>query len=170
MYGAASLLCRQNFPRNKFPTQSYTIVCNYQNNYTLALRNMKNITNFSLTLHPMKKIILSILLSVTLISAIHSIVGVTEYVIDNGLGTYSSIAKVDVIESLPMADCAISVTGLTVPPSAFTILRNITTAFILTFTSALLLLSFYGNIELKLLNCLRSVDNCHRLLPYHGFV
>lgn len=118
----------------------------------------------------MKKIILSILLSVTLISTIHSIVDITEYVIDNGLGTYSAIAEVDAIESLPTADYAISATGLTVPPSAFTVLRNISVAFILIFTSALLLLSFYGNLELKILNCLRSVNNCHRLLPYHGFV
>lgn len=127
-------------------------------------------TKFALTLHSVKKIILSILLSVTLIFAIHSIVSVTEYVIDNGLGTYSNVAELDATEPLPMADYAISVTGLTVPPSAFTILRNTTTAFILAFTSALLLLLFYGNLELKLLNCLRSVDNCHRLLPYHGFV
>lgn len=118
----------------------------------------------------MKKIILSILLFVTLISAIHSIAGVTEYVIDNGLGTYSSVAEVDVIESLPVADYAISATGVTIPPSAFTILRNTTAAFILAFTSALLLFLFYGNLELSLLNCIRSVDNCHRLLPYHGFV
>lgn len=118
----------------------------------------------------MKRTILSILLSVTLIFAIHSIVSVTEYVIDNGLGTYSNVAELDAIESLPVADYAISATGVTVPPSAFLILRNISVAFILIFTSALLLLSFYGNLELKLLNCLRSVNNCHRLLPYHGFV
>ncbi len=118
----------------------------------------------------MKKIILSILLSVTLISALQSIADVTEYVIDNGLGTFSNIAELDAIESLPVADYAISATGVTVPPSAFTILRSISAAFILTFTSTLLLLSFYGNLELKLLNCLRFVDNCHRLLPYHGFV
>ncbi|MCQ2369198.1 MAG: hypothetical protein MJ007_01835, partial [Paludibacteraceae bacterium] len=120
--------------------------------------------------HSVKRTILSILLSVTLIFAIHSIVSVTEYVIDNGLGTYSSVAKVDAIESIPMADYAISATGVTIPPSAFTILRNTTAAFILAFTSALLLLLFYGNLELKQLNCIRSVDNCHRLLPYHGFV
>ncbi|MCQ2360350.1 MAG: hypothetical protein MJ009_02570 [Paludibacteraceae bacterium] len=118
----------------------------------------------------MKRTILSILLSVTLIFAIHSIVSVTEYVIDNGLGRYSNVAELDAIESIPVADYAISATGVTVPPSAFTILRNTTAAFILAFTSALLLFLFYGNLELSLLNCIRSVDNCHRLLPYHGFV
>ncbi len=64
-----------------------------------------------LTLHLMKKTILSILLSVTLIFAIHSIVSVTEYAIDNGLGTYSNVAELDAIESLPMAEYAISATG-----------------------------------------------------------
>lgn len=128
------------------------------------------IVEFSLTSHPVKKIIISILLTITLLFATHCIVGVTEYVIYNGLGTYSAIAEVDAIESLPTADYAISATGLTVPTSAFTILRNVSAVIILTLTSALLLLSFYGNLELKILNCLRSVNNCHRLLPYHGFV
>ncbi len=118
----------------------------------------------------MKKTILSILLSVIILSALHGVAGVTEYVMDNGLGSVSQMAEVDAMESLPISEYAISATGLTVPPSAFTILRNISAAFILTFISALLLLSFYGNLELKLLNCLRSVNNSHRLLPYHGFV
>lgn len=118
----------------------------------------------------MKRIVIYILLSIILLSALHCFVEVTEYIMENGLETVSTTSTIDEAESLPVSDFALSAAGTSVPPSASLIIKNVSTAFLLASLSVLLLLSYYGSTERKALTSMRSADESRRLLPYHGFV